>query len=144
MQRVQAAHVAAVLLALLLAPVPTLAQIDSDFGRREYMSRCAVCHGVEGKGNGPLYASGFLAKPPTNLTILAANNGGRFPLQRVFEIIDGRLSIPAHGPRDMPVWGDVYLLEGAPRDSFGAFDPEVHVRARILALTDYLARIQVR
>jgi mono/diheme cytochrome c family protein len=130
------------LLALLMAPAPILAQIDPDFGRREYMSRCAVCHGVDGKGNGPLHASGFLTKPPTNLTILAANNGGRFPLQRVFKTIDGRLSIPAHGPRDMPVWGDAYLTDGAPRDSLGAFDPELHVRARILALVDYLARIQ--
>jgi len=131
-------------LALLGGARLALAQIDPDFGRREYMARCAVCHGMDGKGNGPLYASGFLSRRPTNLTLLAADNGSVFPLQRVFELIDGRQTLPAHGPRDMPVWGDVYLVEGAPRDSLGAFDPEIYVRARILALIDYLARIQAR
>ena len=42
----------------------------------------------------------------------------------------------------MPVWGDEYYEEGAPPDARGVVNPEAYVRARILALIDYLARIQ--
>src|ERR1700683_1638348 len=38
---------------------------------------CAVCHGSDAKGNGPL-ASGLKAKVP-DLTVLAKTNGGQFP-----------------------------------------------------------------
>jgi mono/diheme cytochrome c family protein len=115
---------------------------NKDFGRREYMSNCAVCHGVDGQGKGPLYATGFLAREPTDLTRLASANRGVFPFERLYQVIDGRQAVAAHGPRDMPVWGDEYYEEGAFPDVLGVVNPEAYVRARILALIDYLARMQ--
>jgi len=115
---------------------------NKDFGRREYMSNCAVCHGVDGQGKGPLYATGFLAREPTDLTRLASANRGVFPFERLYQVIDGRQAVAAHGPRDMPVWGDEYYEEGTSPDVRGVVNPEAYVRARILALIDYLARMQ--
>ena len=117
------------------------AQSADDVGRREYFSNCAICHGEDGKGNGRLFATGFLARKPSNLTALAAGNGGVFPVQRVYMMIDGREPIAAHGTRDMPVWGTEYAVEGM-RGALGIIDPEFYARVRILALIDYLARIQ--
>jgi mono/diheme cytochrome c family protein len=42
---------------------------------------CAVCHGVDAKGDGPL--APHLKAMPANLTVLAKNNGGQFPAARV-------------------------------------------------------------
>jgi mono/diheme cytochrome c family protein len=67
---------------------------------------CAVCHGKDGTGNGPLATE--LRKPPTDLTRLAATNGGVFPLEAVTKTIDGRGTTRAHGAPDMPVWGEVF------------------------------------
>ena len=48
-----------------------------------------------------------------------------FPARAVNEIIDGTALLAAHGTREMPIWG---------------FD--VMVRSRIMAIVDYLKRIQ--
>jgi len=129
-------------LAVNCACGPAVAQANKDFGRREYMSNCAVCHGADGQGKGPLYTTGYLVREPTDLTRLTSANGGVFPLERVYQVIDGRQAIAAHGPRDMPVWGTEYYAEAAPPDAHGVVNAEAYVRARILALIDYLARIQ--
>ena len=73
-------------------------------GADEYYRLCAVCHGENGRGNGPMWR--MLKTPPPNLTLLAKNNGGHFPFLRVLEMIDGRNMIEAHGSREMPVWGE--------------------------------------
>jgi mono/diheme cytochrome c family protein len=112
-----------------------------DLGEREYRSSCAICHGLSGKGDGRLYEVGFLAVKPADLTLLSRANGGVFPFQRVYDGIDGRRIAPAHGTSDMPIWGAAYRADGAP---LGLHDPEAYVRARILSLTEYLARIQVK
>jgi mono/diheme cytochrome c family protein len=68
-----------------------------------YQRLCSSCHGVEGKGDGHLAPIIKVGVP--DLTGLAARHGGEFPLDYVRRTIDGRSSRPAHGPRDMPVWG---------------------------------------
>ena len=70
---------------------------------------CATCHGRDGKGNGPVSAA--LRVPPPDLTVLAKKNNGVFPFSSVYEIIDGRKAVIAHGTRDMPIWGDRYAPE---------------------------------
>ena len=50
------------------------ASIDS--GGRTYMRYCALCHGIDGTGLGPL--SDALQKAPPDLTLLAQRNGGGF------------------------------------------------------------------
>jgi mono/diheme cytochrome c family protein len=76
--------------------------IKLDIGKMEYDAACAVCHGRSGTGDdGPIKS--LFASPMPNLTVLAKNNKGVFPFDRVFQIIDGREEVKAHGPRDMPV-----------------------------------------
>jgi mono/diheme cytochrome c family protein len=116
-----------------------------DYGAQEYRSSCAACHGLTGKGDGPY--SGYLsqsAKSPSDLTTLAKRNGGVFPVQRVYEIIDGRQTVPAHGARDMPIWGARYLDEAGRYYFDSPYDAEAFIRNRIVWLVDYLNRLQVK
>ena len=116
-----------------------------DPGKREYMNRCAVCHGASGKGDGG--AIDILKTAPTDLTTLSKKNGGVFPFDRVYGVIDGRTAVKGHGSRDMPIWGRDLSLETAKADEHFAgvpYDMEMYVRSRILALIDYINRIQVK
>lgn len=123
---------------------------DPDIGKTEYQSSCAACHGVDGKGTGPLAEE--LKTKPTDLTMIAKNNSGVFPLNRVYETVDGRQRIKSHGVREMPIWGFRYTPSAAQGLSFSAannyidpfYDPEAVTRRRILALVDYIYRIQVK
>lgn len=113
-----------------------------DFGKREYDAKCAVCHGPAGKGDGP-YAGVINTRIP-DITTIAMRNGGVFPLARVQEIIDGRQALRAHGPRDMPIWGNKYLEAAADSYTDHPYDTDFYVRMPVLALTDYLYRLQVK
>lgn len=92
--------------AILLLEAPAQAQ-DQDLGKMEYQSKCASCHGTDAKGDGPI--ADQLKTSPANLTQLGKKNGGVFPLGAVYEKIDGRQEVKAHGPREMPVWGYRYM-----------------------------------
>jgi mono/diheme cytochrome c family protein len=72
-------------------------------GVRLYQVFCSSCHGLTGRGDGPV-ESLFLGGVP-DLAHLAARNGGTFPAERVRAAIDGREAFLAHGTRGMPVWG---------------------------------------
>jgi hypothetical protein len=122
---------------------------DFDVGKSEFQSSCASCHGTEGKGKGPV--SELLKVPPPDLTILAKKNNGVFPTNAVYETIYGSKTIPAHGTREMPIWGyrfnPVINLPHIVDPSYDVLDPsrelrEAIVRTRILAVIDYLSRIQ--
>lgn len=116
-----------------------MAQTQNDAGKREYMSNCSSCHGETGKGSGPYVE--LLQKAPPDLTTLTKRNGGVFPINRVYQVIDGREVIRWHGPRDMPVWGTDYIASASNQvDVY--YMPEVSARMRILLLIDYLYRIQ--
>jgi len=75
-------------------------------GAAMYQRYCASCHGASGKGDGPVAAS--LRRPPADLTTLAKRAGGRFDEPRVLSVIDGRRQVAEHGPREMPIWGEVF------------------------------------
>jgi mono/diheme cytochrome c family protein len=92
------------ILAACLLALPAFAQ-DADIGRAHYATHCATCHGMEGFGDGPM--SGVLLITPPDLTELAVDNGGIFPLERVIKRIDGRDPLVAHGS-PMPVYGDYF------------------------------------
>ena len=125
-----------------------------DAGRTEYQAYCAACHGIDGKGNGP--ASDGLKTHPSDLTMLAKNNKGVFPYKAITEIIDGRKAFKAHGTREMPIWG--YQLTPMPKRTITPLDPDaktgqglkayydsqIVVRNRILAIVDYLNRVQAK
>jgi mono/diheme cytochrome c family protein len=116
-----------------------------DFGKHEYDSNCAICHGLTGKGDGP-YA-GLVMFPTPDLTTISKRNKGVFPFQHVYDVIDGTETLKAHGTRDMPIWGREYRvrmgqIEKAYPDV--PYDPAAYVRAQILALIDYLNRLQAK
>ena len=116
-----------------------------DSGKREYMDRCAVCHGQSGKGDGGMID--ILKTAPADLTTLSRNNGGVFPFEHVYAVIDGRQAVKGHGSRDMPIWGRAYSTETTRAgEHYGdmPYTMEMYVRARILSLIDYLNRIQLK
>jgi mono/diheme cytochrome c family protein len=90
---------------------------------------CAVCHGKTGIGDGP--AASALAKAPADLTRISARNNGQFPEVRVKRYIEGLDEVPAHGSRDMPMWGDL----------FRSLSPDT-AQLRVQALADYLRKMQ--
>mgnify|MGYP006204307787 CR=1 FL=1 len=73
-----------------------------------------------------------------DLTRIAWRDGGEFPTEDVRRTIDGRFERPAHGPRDMPVWGWRFY------DSRNTNDAEERARvdAVIDRLVEYLRSIQ--
>jgi len=112
-----------------------------DVGKFEYEGSCATCHGSTGRGGGPM-ASQLKTRMP-DLTLLAKSNNGVFPFDRVYQIIDGRQVLEAHGSREMPVWGRAFRLQSSVFfDSRIPHDSESSARSRILALTEYLYRLQ--
>lgn len=107
-------------------------------GQREYKNKCAVCHGSEGKGDGP-YSFALIFKP-SDLTQLTTRNNGNFPFIETYLMIDGREMIKYHGTRLMPVWGDRYKQQ-----TWGAINPDYAdtlVRGRILELILYIYTLQ--
>lgn len=110
--------------------VPPLAAATVD-GEALYLEYCAVCHGAEGRGDGP--AAAALQKPPSDLTGLAAANGGAFPATMVYQLIDGRRLVLAHGDADMPIWGRRFARTGV---------TEAEVERRVGALLNHLESLQ--
>lgn len=106
------------------------ANAQAAWGRDLFMRHCASCHGEEGKGNGP--AAAALKNPPADLTRISLTHGGQFPRVELMRFIDGERPVPAHGPRHMPVWGEVF------RDDWG----DSAARMRIHSLTTFLESIQ--
>lgn len=125
----------------LLASAPVFAGDKMvDVGKGEYNAACASCHGVQGTGDGPA-ADQMKAKVP-DLTGLTKANQGVFPFDKVYQIIDGRAEIKAHGSRDMPVWGGAFRRQSSAYFENYAGDSESGARSRILALVEYVFRLQ--
>jgi len=111
-------------------------------GAAEYKSNCAVCHGAYGKGDGPF--AEFLKNGAPSLATLKKDNGGVFPVDKVYKLIDGRGMMKGHGTTEMPVWGDQYNAESVKRHGpfFGEFYAQDMIEARILALISHLNSLQ--
>jgi len=132
-----------IMVAATAAGAASAADRPVDVGKFEYEGACASCHGLTGKGNGPVAMQMSIRTP--DLTTLAKANNGIFPFDRVFQVIDGRQEVKSHGPRDMPVWGRAFNRQSSAFfDNYPAHDSESAARSRILALTEYLYRIQAK
>lgn len=118
------------------------ASVAQEIGEASFMANCAVCHGANGKGNGPIVD--FLKSAPSDLTGLAERNGGQFPFKRVYEIIADPDQNRGHGTSEMPIWGnrfnaDIIAQEG----EYGTGDSGIPTaQARVLELVFFLATIQ--
>lgn len=121
-------------------------------GKADYMSYCASCHGVDGKGAGPLAPTLKIA--PSDLSVLTKKNKGNFPytlLRKTIESTELGLA-RAHGPREMPVWGPVFAQEpegaitgGASGSFYGVSAVQCEhlaARVRIMNIVDYIESIQ--
>lgn len=96
---------------------------------------CAGCHGTNARGNGPI--AEYINAPVPDLTRISARNGGEFPAERVFQVIDGQSSSSVHGARHMPVWG--YEFFGAEADDAAAHRDAI---GKVDRLVKYLRTIQ--
>jgi mono/diheme cytochrome c family protein len=94
---------------LLVAPSADCFAADFDSGKQMYLKYCGSCHGLTGKGDGPV-SRDLKVKVP-DLTVLKRNNQGMYPTDRVLSSIDGSRFVRAHGDRQMPVWGEVFRKE---------------------------------
>lgn len=104
-------------------------------GKDLYGRFCASCHGLAGRGDGPV-AGSFNVEVP-DLTLVARRAKGLYPRERIEKIIDGRYIIAAHGTRTMPVWGEDFN-----RLEIGNPDAERSTRLIIQRLADYVWLLQ--
>jgi mono/diheme cytochrome c family protein len=110
------------------------ARVDPQSGLYLFRVFCASCHGLTATGDGPV--SDLLKRPPGDLTQIARRAGGSFPRDAVIRTIDGRSLVPAHGPREMPIWGDrLKITEG---------QSEKVIQDRIAAIASHLESLQAK
>jgi len=121
------------------AQTPTVKHVPitntaSNSGKEMFNSYCAVCHGTDGKGNGP--AASAMKAAPTDLTLLAQKAGGKYPSAHVSSVIRGQAALPSHGSADMPVWGPLFssISQGH----------EAQVQQRIANLVKYIETLQAK
>ena len=93
-----------------------------------------MCHGNDGKGNGPPPANSPFTEPPPDLTAVGKRHNGEFPDAYVATVLRNGLTLPDHGTAEMPVWGVIFKS--------GAKSDESQVTLRITRLTGYLKSIQ--
>ncbi len=108
-------------------------------GRYLFEKFCKICHGPRAMGNGPKSSS--LNPKPADLTTLRQRNEGTFPFWQAYRMIDGRVDVPSHGTREMPVFGVWFRI---PNDEVSIETEWAdQVRGRIWQLLSYLKSIQV-
>jgi mono/diheme cytochrome c family protein len=90
---------------------PPVASVDAHAIFRAY---CAPCHGLDGKGHGP--AASALNSKVADLTLLTKHASGRFPSDRIRNVLEGTQTPAAHGSHEMPVWGPVFHQVEADQD----------------------------
>jgi mono/diheme cytochrome c family protein len=105
-------------------------------GPQLFAKFCASCHGMQGRGDGPVAPSLKIDVP--DLTRLIRRPGAEFPLEQVRRIVDGRDVFAAHGAHRMPVWGYEFATATVSEPDAGAAGAAVLVNR----LVDYLRTIQ--
>ena len=96
----------------------------------EFQRHCALCHGLDGRGGGPLAEA--MKAAPTDLTQLAARNNGEFPSGRVADVIRNGGGVLGHGSSAMLAWGTYFAERRQPNVA----------RERIAALVSYIKSLQ--
>jgi mono/diheme cytochrome c family protein len=110
-------------------------KFQEDVGQEYFVRYCSSCHGLDGRGHGPV--ANALRTQPSDLTLIADRRGGQFPDAEIAAFIDGRTVVAAHGTREMPVWGERFSKELG-----GDSIAEEMTRGRLDVLIAYLKSIQ--
>lgn len=122
-----------VVIGLLISSTASVAFCQPD-GKRDYAELCAQCHGPTGTGEGRTLTE---ANPP-DLTLLSKRNGGKFPFEHVYRIIDGREMTESHRRAAMPFWGQILQKPGQENTP----ESNAAAKAKILGLVEYLRTLQ--
>ena len=128
-------------LSILILTSPHLFSNQDDpviTGSKTFKAKCAACHGDNAKGISKEDIDIDTNVP--DLTAISKNNDGKFPVARVYNIIDGREVLNTHGTRAMPTWGDLFLTDTI-WEGCSQVEEQI-VRGRILELILYLESIQ--
>ena len=99
-------------------------------GKAIFAEQCMSCHGMDDK---PATKTDLKEEAPDLTQITKRRKKGEFPIAEIARVIDGRLVVKGHGPREMPVWGEVYDSLGMDKES---------IRGRKGELVAYLMSIQ--
>jgi mono/diheme cytochrome c family protein len=103
-------------------------------GEQLYKKLCAACHGNDLKGNGP---APYPFKDVTpDLTTLARRHGGKFPDAYFAGVLRHGVTLPDHGPAEMPTWGTDFET--------GKQLDEMQVTLRITNLSAYIKSQQAK
>jgi mono/diheme cytochrome c family protein len=106
---------------------------DSPSGAELYKQHFAVCHGNDLTGVGPVPEPYRMPPDPTKL---AQRHGGKFPDAYAVDVLRNGVTMPAHGPVQMPAWGtDFREMDGM---------DATQVKLRIGNLTNYIKSRQTR
>lgn len=111
-----------------------IANAPPNSGKEMFNSYCAVCHGKDGKGGGP--AASAMKTAPSDLTVLAQKNGGKYPAAHVGSVIRGQAPLASHGSQDMPVWGPLFASISQGHTA--------QVQQRVTNLVDYVGTLQAK
>jgi mono/diheme cytochrome c family protein len=103
-------------------------------GKLMYVNYCAPCHGVDGRGRGPVASA--LRTPPNDLTQLTKVNRGRFPDAHIVTVLQNGADTPSHGSVEMPVWGPIL-------GKMNVTNPQARL-LRVSNLSRYLETIQAK
>lgn len=122
-------------LSLLAACTPP-SMPEPEEGAAFFAANCTSCHGGSGRGDGALSAG--LSPKPTDLTQLAARNGGVFPTARALSYIYGDPE-QGHLARVMPQFGGAMAEDLVPLEVEGVLTPTPRALAALLV---YLEGIQ--
>jgi hypothetical protein len=68
--------------------------------------------------------------------MLSKNNGGKYPGLKVTSAIRGESNVAAHGSKDMPVWGSLFLNLSHGHES--------EVQQRVSNLSQYIESLQAK
>ena len=101
-------------------------------GADEFQRYCALCHGADGRGMGPLSDVDAMKRRAADLTQIALRNNGVFPFVRVANTIRVGGSLAAHSPSRMMAWEKIFSAESDP----------VRAKAIIFEVTRYVEGLQ--
>ena len=124
--------------AVLLAAAGSADAQDADRGQDLFVDHCATCHGLKGRGDGPM--SKVLSVPPPDLAVLSFMNGGQFPAEMVVRRIDGVAEVLAHGG-PMPLFG--LVLQGPSGIVVAEDGNEIITSEAIVDIAAWLEEIQL-